>query len=71
VRFYRRYLSFEVFVLAGLVLVGIGVVMDVILLLVDEVGVSRIGLAAVAQTLIVVGANAVLVGAMASLLEEK
>jgi hypothetical protein len=71
VRFYHRYLRLEVFVLLGLALVGAGVLIDAILLLVDDVGISRLGLAAMAQTLIVVGANAILAGAMASLLEEK
>jgi hypothetical protein len=71
VRFYHRHLRLEVFALIGLVLVGTGVLIDAILLLVDDVGISRLGLAAMAQTLIVVGANAILAGAMASLLEEK
>jgi Glycosyl transferase family 2 len=71
VRFYHHYLRLEVFVLIGLALVGTGVLIDAILLLVDDVGISRLGLAALAQTLIVVGANAILAGAMASLLEEK
>lgn len=71
VRFYHRYLRLEVFVLAGLALAGLGVLIDVVLLLVDHAGISRLGLAAVAQTLIIVGANAILAGAMASLLEEK
>jgi hypothetical protein len=71
VRFYHRYLRLEIFVLIGLALVGAGVLIDAILLLVDDVGISRLGLAAIAQTLIVVGANAILAGAMASLLEEK
>jgi glycosyltransferase involved in cell wall biosynthesis len=71
VRFYHRYLRLEIFVLIGLALVSAGVLIDAILLLVDDVGISRLGLAAIAQTLIVVGANAILAGAMASLLEEK
>jgi hypothetical protein len=71
VRFYHRYLRLEVFVLIGLALIGTGVLIDAILLLVDNVGMSRLGLAALAQTLIVVGANAILAGAMASLLEER
>jgi glycosyltransferase involved in cell wall biosynthesis len=71
VRFYHRHLRLEVFALIGLALVGTGVLIDAILLLVDDVGISRLGLAAMAQTLIVVGANVILAGAMASLLEEK
>ena len=70
-RFYSKYLSLEVFVVIGLALIAAGIIMDVILLLSGEAGINRIGLAAVAQTLIVVGANAGLVGALASLLEDR
>jgi glycosyltransferase involved in cell wall biosynthesis len=70
-RFYSRYLSLEVFVVIGLILIAGGIAMDVILVLVGSAGINRIGLAAVAQTLIVVGANAGLVGALASLLEDR
>ncbi len=70
-RFYSKYLSLEVFVVIGLLLIGAGIIMDVILLASGEAGINRIGLAAIAQTLIVVGANAGLVGALASLLENR
>jgi glycosyltransferase involved in cell wall biosynthesis len=70
VRFYRRYLSLEVFVaLGGLVIVA-GLALDVVLLIIDS-ATYNISIAAIAQTLIVVGANVGLVGALASLLEEK
>lgn len=70
VRFYHRYLSLEVFVVFGLVLIALGLVLDVVLLITDE-GDYNLSIAAIAQTLIVVGANAGLVGALASLLEER
>jgi glycosyltransferase involved in cell wall biosynthesis len=70
VRFYNRYLSFEVFIALGLVLGALGLGLDVVLLVAGDLGLSFTGLAAVAQTLIVVGANAALVGALASLLED-
>jgi glycosyltransferase involved in cell wall biosynthesis len=69
-RFYNRYLGFEVFILFGLVLGGIGLALDLMLAVFGDLGLSFTGLAAVAQTLIVVGAQAVLVGAMAGLLED-
>jgi glycosyltransferase involved in cell wall biosynthesis len=69
-RFYRRYLSLEVFVIAGVVLILAGLALDVLLLIADE-GEYNLSIAAIAQTLIVVGANTGLVGALASLLEEK
>jgi hypothetical protein len=53
------------------VLIAAGFIMDVILLLSGEAGINRIGLAAIAQTLIVVGANAGLVGALSALLENR
>ena len=70
VRFYRRYLSLEVFVVVGLLLILAGLVLDVVLLIEDS-DQYNLSIAAIAQTLIVVGANAGLVGALASLLEEK
>lgn len=71
VRFYSRYLSLEVFAALGLALVAVGIGLDVLLVFGAPAGVSQLGLAAVAQTLILIGANAVLVGALASLLEEE
>jgi hypothetical protein len=70
-RFYSKYLSLEVFVVIGLALIAAGIILDVGLLVSGEAGINRIGLAAVAQTLIVVGANAGLVGALAALLENR
>ncbi len=70
VRFYRRYLSLEVFVGLGVLLIVAGLALDVVLLVADS-GTYNISIAAIAQTLIVVGANVGLVGALASLLEEK
>ena len=70
IRFYRRYLSLEVFVAVGLLLIVAGMMLDVVLLVADS-GEYKLSIAAIAQTLIVVGANAGLVGALASLLSEK
>jgi glycosyltransferase involved in cell wall biosynthesis len=69
-RFYKRYLSLEFFVVGGIVLIAAGFALDVVLLIVDP-GHLNIGIAAVAQTLIVVGANAGLVGALTSLLDDR
>jgi glycosyltransferase involved in cell wall biosynthesis len=69
-RFYKRYLSLEFFVVGGIVLIAAGFALDVVLLIVDP-GQLNIGIAAVAQTLIVVGANAGLVGALTSLLDDR
>jgi hypothetical protein len=68
-RFYHRYLGFETFVLTGVVLVLLGLVVDIVLAIDSDLGVSTLGLMAVAQTLIIAGANIALVGAMCSLLE--
>jgi hypothetical protein len=70
VRFYRRYLSLEVFVAIGVLLIVAGLALDAVLLVVHS-DTYNISIAAIAQTLIVVGANGGLVGALASLLEEK
>ncbi len=69
-RFYHRYLGLESFVGIGVVLVVLGIVVDVILGIVELGGVSRLDVAAIAQALIIVGANIGLVGALASLLED-
>jgi len=68
-RFYRRYLGLETFILLGLGLIAAGGVLDAVLAFVETGGLSRVDLAAIAQTLIIVGANVGLVGALASLLE--
>jgi hypothetical protein len=70
IRFYRRYLSLEVFVVIGVSLILAGLALDLVLLIEDSEE-YNISIAAIAQTLIVVGANVGLVGALASLLEEK
>lgn len=68
-RFYRRYLGLEAFVGIGIALVLLGIVVDVFLGVVAPTGVSSLDVAAIAQALIIVGANVGLVGALASLLE--
>jgi glycosyltransferase involved in cell wall biosynthesis len=70
VRVYRRYLGLELFIVLGLFLIAFGLAVDFVLLVLGTPEYS-VSLAAVAQTLIVVGANAGLVGALASLLDEK
>lgn len=69
-RFYRRYLRLEVFVVIGLLLIVAGLILDILLLAFDSND-YNLSIAAIAQTLIILGANTGLVGAMASLLEEK
>jgi glycosyltransferase involved in cell wall biosynthesis len=68
-RFYHRYLGLEAFVGIGLLLMALGLALDVLIAFVTFHSVSRLDLAAIAQALIVVGANVGLVGALASLLE--
>jgi glycosyltransferase involved in cell wall biosynthesis len=68
-RFYRRYLGFETFVAVGVLLALVGIGLDVMLALWQPPALSTLGLMAIAQTLIIVGANIVLVGSMASLME--
>lgn len=70
IRFYNRYLGFEVFIAFGIALIAVGLGIDLALLAFGDMGLNFTGLAAVAQTLIVIGANAGLVGALASLLED-
>lgn len=68
-RFYHRYLGLETFILIGFLLIASGVLLDVTLALVGNGSLSALDLAAIAQTLIIAGANIGLVGALASLLE--
>ncbi|MEX2227340.1 MAG: glycosyltransferase family 2 protein [Dehalococcoidia bacterium] len=68
-RFYHRYLGFEAFVGGGFVLILAGLGLDVALAIDDLAGLNRLGVAGVAQSLIVVGANVGLVGALSSMLE--
>jgi hypothetical protein len=71
VRFYRKHLTLEVFAAIGVLQIVAGLAVDLVLLLATSDHDYNISIAAIAQTLILVGANTVLVGAMASLLEEK
>jgi len=68
-RFYHRYLSLEVFVGIALALIAGGIAFDGYLAFFDYGSLDRTALAAVAQTMIIVGANIGLVGALAALLE--
>jgi glycosyltransferase involved in cell wall biosynthesis len=70
-RFYHRHLDLERFILLGGAFVTFGLAFDLMLAFVHIAGVNRTDLYAIAQTSIIVGANTVLVGALASLLEEK
>ena len=70
-RFYHRYLGLEAFVGIGILLMALGLTLDVLIAFVTFHNVSRLDLAAIAQALIVVGANVGLVGALASLLEDE
>jgi glycosyltransferase involved in cell wall biosynthesis len=69
-RFYHRHLGLEQFIGTGVLLVTLGLALDVLIAFVDVAGLSRLDLAAIAQAVIVVGANIALVGAVASLLED-
>jgi hypothetical protein len=68
-RFYYRHLGLETLIGAGIAAVAAGVALDVLLAVSTPANVSRLDLSAIAQALIIVGVNIVLVGAMASLLE--
>jgi hypothetical protein len=69
VRFYNRHLGFEVLIAVGLLLIAGGIGLDVLLVFADP-GRLNLSIAAVAQSMIIVGANAGLVGALAALLED-
>jgi glycosyltransferase involved in cell wall biosynthesis len=68
-RFYHRYLGLEAFIGIGMGLVVGGLGLDIALAINDLEGLSRLGVAGVAQSLIIVGANIGLVGALSSMLE--
>jgi glycosyltransferase involved in cell wall biosynthesis len=71
-RFYKAYLGLEVFIAFGLLLVGAGIAMDVALAVVGVDGTGGLNytsLAAIAQTLIIVGVNTALVGFITSIIE--
>jgi glycosyltransferase involved in cell wall biosynthesis len=69
-RFYHRYLGLETFLTAGVSCAVVGFAIDLMLVSVPDGHLNRLDLAAIAQTLIIVGANVALVGALASLLED-
>jgi glycosyltransferase involved in cell wall biosynthesis len=68
-RFYRRYLGLETLIGIGILLVLAGFLFDLSLVFVHGGPLSKIDLAAIAQILIIVGANLALVGALTGLLE--
>jgi hypothetical protein len=69
-RFYTNHLGLEEFVVLGAIMIISGIVLDVVIQAIGTAGLSFTGLAAVAQSAIIVGANAALVGALTSLLED-
>jgi glycosyltransferase involved in cell wall biosynthesis len=72
VRFYRRHLSLEIFIAAAVLLMGVGIAVDIFLAFepAGQEGVpDRLSLMALAQALIIVGANLGLVGALGTMLE--
>ena len=72
-RFYRKYLGLEALILAGVLLVFLGLGTDVYLMFAGPqngaFGANWLHISAVAQALIISGANLVLVGALAGMLE--
>ncbi len=72
-RFYRKYLGLEALIVAGVALFFLGIGTDMYLIIAEPVegsfGPNWLHIAAVAQALIISGANLVLVGALAGLLE--
>ena len=68
--FYHRYLGLETFVAIALAMLALGAAIDVWIAIDRPGAVSSLALAGIAQTLIIVGANIGLVGALSSLLEE-
>lgn len=68
-RFYRRYLGLEVLAGIGLVLALVGIALEVALAFGETLALNRVGLAAIAQALIILGANVVLAGALTGLLD--
>ena len=71
-RFYKAYLGLEAFIAIGIVLVLSGLALDVVLAIVGVDGTGGLNytaLAAIAQTLIIVGVNTALVGFITSIIE--
>jgi glycosyltransferase involved in cell wall biosynthesis len=69
-RFYTRHLGLEEFVVVGLFFIIAGLVLDFVIQAFGTAGLSYTGVAAVAQAMIIGGANVGLVGALTSLLED-
>ena len=69
-RFYRRYLGLEVLITLGVALALVGVGVDVLLAFGEVGGLNTTAVAATAQSLIVVGANVILVSFLTSLIEQ-
>jgi hypothetical protein len=69
-RFYDKYLGLEVFVAIGACLIVAGIALDAGIQLFGTAGLGYTDLASIAHTLIIIGANAALVGALTSLLED-
>jgi glycosyltransferase involved in cell wall biosynthesis len=71
-RFYKSYLGLEAFIMIGIILVLGGLAMDVVLAVAGVDGTGNLNytaLAAIAQTLIIIGVNAALVGFITSIIE--
>ena len=68
-RFYHRYLGLETLISLAVLLALTGIALDLVIAFAEFEAVSMLTLAAIAQTLILVGANIFLVGFVASLLE--
>jgi hypothetical protein len=68
-RFYRRYLGLETLIGLGLLLIVVGSAIDVLLVFGHPAALSKVDIAAIAQTMIIVGGNLALVGALVGLLE--
>lgn len=69
-RFYRKYLGFGALLSLGFALAVLGALLDLVLAFMRPEAISHLGLAAIAQSLIITGANVALVGALAGLIEE-
>ena len=70
-RFYHRHLGFEALLGIGLLLAAVGIAIDIALVFAGFGPNTMLDLAAIAQALVIVGANVCLVGALSSLLEDE
>lgn len=71
-RFYKAYLGLEKFIIIGVLFVAAGIALDVVLAIVGVDGTGSLNytaLAAIAQTLIIIGVNTALVGFITSIIE--